>query len=54
MPVRITIDWDAIKARKQEKIAKSNERENKKRYPLISQTPQAPQTPWLENIKKES
>ena len=32
MPVKSTIDWDAIKARKQEKIAKSNERENKKRY----------------------
>ena len=32
MPVKSTIDWDAIKARKQERIAKSNERENKKRY----------------------
>ena len=36
MPVKSTIDWDAIKARKQEKIAKSNERENKKRYTTIS------------------
>jgi hypothetical protein len=33
LPISVDIDWEAIKNRKQQKINKSNERENSSRVP---------------------